>query len=100
MVCSSNKCLEGVPGFGFVICREAVLAGAEGQAHSLSLDLHAQWRGFEANAQWRFTPPTHVLAAFDQALVEHASEGGVQGRGGRYAENCRILVDGMHGPWP
>ncbi len=97
LAASANKCLEGVPGFGFVICRTDVLAGAEGRAHSLSLDLHAQWRGFEANAQWRFTPPTHVLAAFDQALVEHASEGGVQGRGGRYAENCRILVDGMRG---
>ncbi len=95
LAASANKCLEGVPGFGFVICRTDVLAGAEGRAHSLSLDLHAQWRGFEANAQWRFTPPTHVLAAFDQALVEHRREGGVQGRGGRYAENCRILVDGM-----
>ena len=95
LAASANKCLEGVPGFGFVICCTDVLAGAEGRAHSLSLDLHAQWRGFEANAQWRFTPPTHVLAAFDQALVEHRREGGVQGRGGRYAENCRILVDGM-----
>ncbi len=97
LAASANNCLEGVPGFGFVICRTDVLAGAEGRAHSLSLDLHAQWRGFEANAQWRFTPPTHVLAAFDQALAEHASEGGVEGRGGRYAENCRILVDGMRG---
>ena len=95
LAASSNKCLEGVPGFGFVLCREAALADCAGRAHSLSLDLHDQWRGFEGNAQWRFTPPTHVLAAFDQALVEHAGEGGVQGRGGRYGENCRILVDGM-----
>ena len=95
LAASSNKCLEGVPGFGFVLCREAALVETAGRAHSLSLDLHDQWRGFEGNAQWRFTPPTHVLAAFDQALEEHAAEGGVQGRGGRYAENCRILVDGM-----
>ena len=95
LAASSNKCLEGVPGFGFVLCREAALVETAGRAHSLSLDLHDQWRGFEGNAQWRFTPPTHVLAAFDQALEEHAAEGGGQGRGGRYAENCRILVVGM-----
>lgn len=92
---SSNKCLEGVPGMGFVIVRTDALAAAKGNAHSLSLDLHDQWRGFEANAQWRFTPPTHVLAAFDQALFEHAAEGGVEGRGARYHRNCRVLVGGM-----
>ncbi|MDQ2103600.1 2-aminoethylphosphonate--pyruvate transaminase [Azospirillum isscasi] len=92
---SSNKCLEGVPGMGFVIVRRDALERAKGNAHSLSLDLHDQARGFEANAQWRFTPPTHVLAAFDQALAEHAAEGGVEGRGARYAANCRILVEGM-----
>ncbi|AWK84978.1 2-aminoethylphosphonate--pyruvate transaminase [Azospirillum thermophilum] len=92
---SSNKCLEGVPGTGFVLVRRTALEAARGNAHSLTLDLHDQWRGFEANAQWRFTPPTHVLAAFDQALSEHAAEGGVAGRGARYRENCRILVEGL-----
>ncbi|WP_207477845.1 2-aminoethylphosphonate--pyruvate transaminase [Arenibaculum pallidiluteum] len=95
LAASSNKCLEGVPGMGFVIVRRDALAAAGGNAHSLSLDLHDQARGFEANAQWRFTPPTHVLAAFSQALDEHAAEGGVEGRGARYAGNCRILVEGM-----
>ena len=65
---SANKCLEGVPGLGFVIVRTDALCAAKGNAHSLSLDLYEQWRGFEANGQWRFTPPTHVLAAFAQAL--------------------------------
>jgi 2-aminoethylphosphonate-pyruvate transaminase len=92
---SANKCLEGVPGMGFVIARADAMAAAKGSAHSLSLDLHDQWRGFEANAQWRFTPPTHVLAAFGQALDEHEAEGGVAGRGARYAANGRILIDGM-----
>jgi len=92
---SANKCLEGVPGVGFVIVRRDALADAKGNAHSLSLDLHDQWRGFEANAQWRFTPPTHVLSALSQAMDEHEAEGGVEGRGGRYAANCRILVEGM-----
>lgn len=92
---SSNKCLEGVPGMGFVIARRDALERAEGNAHSLALDLHDQWKGFMANGQWRFTPPTHVLAAFDQALAEHMAEGGVEGRGARYAANRKILVEGM-----
>ena len=92
---SSNKCLEGVPGMGFAIVRRSALEAAEGCCHSLSLDLFEQWRGLEGSGQWRFTPPTHVLAAFDQALIEHADEGGVEARGHRYAENCRVLMRGM-----
>jgi 2-aminoethylphosphonate-pyruvate transaminase len=95
LIASANKCLEGVPGMAFAVCREAALALAEGNAPSLSLDLYDQWVAMEGNGQWRFTPPTHVLAAFDQALDQHAAEGGVAGRGARYAENCRVLVDGM-----
>jgi 2-aminoethylphosphonate-pyruvate transaminase len=92
---SANKCLEGAPGMGFVVCREAALAAAQGNAHSLSLDLHDQWEAMEGNGQWRFTPPTHVIAAFHQALAEHAAEGGVAGRGARYRRNCDVLVSGM-----
>ena len=97
IVASSNKCLEGVPGMGYAIIRRAVLEKCEGNAHSLALDIYDQWRGFEANAQWRFTPPTHVLAAFDQAVAEFEEEGGVPARNGRYSENCRALVEGMRG---
>jgi 2-aminoethylphosphonate-pyruvate transaminase len=92
---SSNKCLEGVPGMGLAIIQRDLLEQCKGNAHSLSLDLFAQWQGFERNGQWRFTPPTHVVAAFLQALDEHAAEGGIAGRGARYASNHRILVDGM-----
>ena len=95
LAASSNKCIEGVPGVGFVLVRKSVLEGAKGNAHALSLDLHDQYVSMEANGQWRFTPPTHVLAAFHQALAEHTAEGGVAGRGKRYRDNCRILVDGM-----
>jgi 2-aminoethylphosphonate-pyruvate transaminase len=95
VMASSNKCLEGVPGIGFVVCPPAVLAAAEGNAHSLSLDLHDQWRYMERTGQWRFTPPTHVLAAFDHALELFGAEGGRAGRGARYARNCRVLVDGL-----
>ncbi|MFP6742286.1 MAG: 2-aminoethylphosphonate--pyruvate transaminase [Alphaproteobacteria bacterium] len=95
VVASSNKCLEGVPGMGFALIRQTTLEAAAGNSHSLSLDLHAQWVAMEGNGQWRFTPPTHVLAAFDQAIAEHAAEGGVAGRGARYERNCRLLVNGM-----
>jgi 2-aminoethylphosphonate-pyruvate transaminase len=95
IVASANKCLEGVPGMGFAVIRADALAAAEGNAPSLSLDLHDQWRAMEGNGQWRFTPPTHVIAAFAHALEEHAAEGGVAGRGGRYRRNCKVLVDGM-----
>lgn len=95
IVASSNKCLEGVPGMGFCIAKADVLAQTKGNSHSLSLDLYSQWQGFENNAQWRFTPPTHVLLALDQAINEFDSEGGVAGRGARYQKNCDILIAGM-----
>ena len=95
LAASANKCLEGAPGVGFVLCRREVLDECAGNAHSLSLDLFDQWSAMENNGQWRFTPPTHVIAAFDQALKEHEAEGGVAGRFARYRENCDILVSGM-----
>ncbi|HEY7041657.1 MAG TPA: 2-aminoethylphosphonate--pyruvate transaminase [Methylomirabilota bacterium] len=95
VVASANKCLEGVPGMGFAIVRREALEDARGQAPSLSLDLHDQWTAMEKNGQWRFTPPTHVIAALDAALDQHAAEGGVGGRGGRYRRNCALLVGGL-----
>ena len=95
LVASSNKCLEGVPGMGFCIARKTALENTAGNSPSLSLDLHDQWMSMENNGQWRVTPPTHCILAFDQALAEFEAEGGVAGRGGRYASNCRTLVDGM-----
>jgi len=92
---SSNKCIEGVPGLGFVIARKSALEKTKGNATTLVLDLHDQWANFVKTGQYRFTPPIHVIVAFHQALEEFDAEGGVAGRGGRYAENCRILIDGM-----
>ena len=97
VVASANKCLEGAPGVGFAIVRRSALEGAAGNAPSLSLNLHDQWSAMERTGQWRFTPPTHLLAALDQALKEHAAEGGAPGRLARYRENCRILVEGLRG---
>jgi 2-aminoethylphosphonate-pyruvate transaminase len=95
LVSSANKCIEGVPGFGFCICRREVLESTEGWARTLSLDLLAQWRGLESNGQFRFTPPTHTILAFDQALTELEAEGGVEGRERRYRSNYETLVNGM-----
>lgn len=97
MVSSANKCIEGVPGFGFVIARKDELEAAKGNCHSLSLDVEAQWRTMNATGQWRFTPPTHVVAAFLEALRLHAAEGGVDGRGARYVRNRDVVVAGMRG---
>jgi 2-aminoethylphosphonate-pyruvate transaminase len=97
MISSSNKCIEGVPGFGYVICRRTLLERSQGRSHSLALDLYDQWQAMEKNGQFRFTPPTHTLAAFHQALMEHAAEGGVKARGGRYWTNRDVLVKGMRG---
>src|SRR5829696_60473 len=92
---SSNKCIEGVPGLGFVLARREALAETKGNATTLVLDLHDQHQNFEKTGQYRFTPPIHVIVAFHQALEEFWAEGGVEGRGGRYAENCRVLIEGM-----
>jgi 2-aminoethylphosphonate-pyruvate transaminase len=95
LISSANKCVEGVPGFSFVIARRAALLACEGFARSLSLDLLAQWKGFEKNGQFRYTPPTHSILAFAQALDELESEGGVAARLARYQRNHQVLVDGM-----
>jgi 2-aminoethylphosphonate-pyruvate transaminase len=95
LISSANKCIEGVPGFGFVIIRQTLLAAGKGRAHSLSLDLYAQWDYMERTGQWRFTPPTHTVVAFQAALAQHREEGGVAGRCARYTDNRDVLVKGM-----
>lgn len=95
LVSSANKCIEGVPGFCFVLARRDTLLSTEGYARSLSFDLLVQWKGLESNGQFRFTPPTHSLLAFHQALLELEQEGGVEGRAARYRENYETLVAGM-----
>ncbi|MDR2982031.1 MAG: 2-aminoethylphosphonate--pyruvate transaminase [Puniceicoccales bacterium] len=96
LISSANKCIQGVPGFGFVIARRDKLARCQGQARSLSLDLYDQWNTMETGkGKWRFTSPTHTVRAFHQALQELKEEGGVRARNARYAQNHKILVKGM-----
>jgi 2-aminoethylphosphonate-pyruvate transaminase len=95
VVSSANKCIEGVPGFAFVLARRESLLQTEGRSRTLSLDLFAQWKGLEKDGQFRFTPPTHALLAFAQALQELRDEGGIVGRGARYRANHAALLAGM-----
>ena len=96
LISSANKCIQGVPGFGFVIARKQLLEECEGRARSLSLDLYDQWRCMEVNhGKWRFTSPTHTVRAFAKALEELDEEGGIARRFERYSTNQRLLVKGM-----
>ncbi|HRH85990.1 MAG TPA: 2-aminoethylphosphonate--pyruvate transaminase [Rubrivivax sp.] len=95
LVAASGKCLEGVPGMGFVFMRKAVLDSCAGNSQSLAMDLHDQQVYMQRTGQWRFTPPTHVVAALDEAVAQFVEEGGQPARLKRYADNCRTLVDGM-----
>ncbi len=80
---------------GFVILRRSALERCEGNSHSLAMDLYDQWVYMEKTTQWRYTPPTHVVAALDAALAQYLEEGGLAARGARYASNCRTLIDGL-----
>jgi 2-aminoethylphosphonate-pyruvate transaminase len=95
LVAASGKCLEGVPGMGFVFIRKDVMAGAAGNCHSLAMDLHDQHVYMEKTGQWRFTPPTHVVAALAEAMAQFAEEGGRPARLARYTANYEALVEGM-----
>jgi 2-aminoethylphosphonate-pyruvate transaminase len=95
LVSSSNKCIEGVPGFSYVLVKKDLLVASEGQSHSVVLDLFEQWKGLEASGQFRFTPPTHALVAFRQALRELDEEGGPAQRERRYQRNADVLLKGM-----
>jgi 2-aminoethylphosphonate-pyruvate transaminase len=95
VIAASGKCLEGVPGMGFVIIRRAVLEQCEGNSHSLAMDLYDQWVYMQKTTQWRFTPPTHVVAALDEAVTQYIEEGGLPARGARYARNCKALIEGL-----
>ena len=95
VVAASGKCLEGPPGMGFVVVRREALERCAGNCHSLSLDLYDQWIYMQKTTQWRYTPPTHVVAAFDSAIAQYLEEGGLAARAARYGENCRTLIGGM-----
>ena len=95
VIAASGKCLEGVPGMGFVLARRAALEKCESNSHSLAMDLYDQWVYMNKTTQWRYTPPTHVVAALDSAVTQYFEQGGLEARGGAYARNCQTLIDGL-----
>jgi 2-aminoethylphosphonate-pyruvate transaminase len=96
LISSANKCIQGVPGFGFILVAKDKLRACKGNARSLSLDIYDQWETMEKGCgKWRFTSPTHVVRAFYQALTDLEQEGGIEARHRRYRENNAILYDGM-----
>ncbi len=95
LIAASGKCLEGVPGMGFVFLRKAILAGCEGNSQSLAMDLFDQYQYMEKTTQWRFTPPTHVVVALHEAIAQFEAEGGQPARLARYQRNYETLVRGM-----
>lgn len=95
IVSSANKCIQGVPGFSFVIANREKLLASKGKARSLSLDLYDQWKTMEKDGKWRFTSPTHVVLAFAKALEEMEEEGGIEARSKRYYDNNRLLIQRM-----
>jgi 2-aminoethylphosphonate-pyruvate transaminase len=95
LISSSNKCIEGIPGFSYVLAKRSHLEKCKNQARTLSLDLYDQWSGLNNNGQFRFTPPVQSLLAFNEALNELDKEGGITARAKRYAENNSILIAGM-----
>lgn len=97
LISSANKCIQGVPGFSFVIAdRNKLTQLCQDKAKSLSLDLYGQWYEMEKHpGKWRYTSPTHVVLAFHQALKELVQEGGVKKRAQRYHTNQTRLQEGM-----
>ncbi len=95
IISSANKCIQGVPGFSFIIANKEKLIASKGKARSLSLDLYDQWETMNKDGKWRFTSPTHVVLAFAQALRELEEEGGIEARNKRYTDNNRLLISEM-----
>lgn len=95
IISSANKCIQGVPGFTFIICKKSELMKCKGKAVSLSLDLYDQWKGMDGDGKWRFTSPTHVVLAFAKAMEELKEEGGIPARAKRYADNNKLLIEEM-----
>lgn len=95
LIAASGKCLEGVPGMGFVFLRKTIIESCQHNSPSISLDLYDQYQYMEKTGQWRFTPPTHVVVALYEAILQFFEEGGQPARLARYQKNAKILLEGM-----
>jgi aspartate aminotransferase-like enzyme len=95
LVASSNKCIQGMAGVCFVICRRERLAAMQPiPGRSFYLNLASNHHFFELHAQMQFTPPVQVMYALEQALREYFIEGGGN-RQKRYFTSWETLHLGM-----
>jgi 2-aminoethylphosphonate-pyruvate transaminase len=95
LVASSNKCIQGIAGLCFVICRRERLAAMQPiPGRSFYLNLAGNHHFFEQQQQMQFTPPVQVVYALEQALREYFIEGG-DNRQKRYFTNWETLDSGM-----
>ncbi|WP_118988029.1 2-aminoethylphosphonate--pyruvate transaminase [Photorhabdus sp. CRCIA-P01] len=91
---SSNKILHGAPGLGFVIARSSALEQPR-LRRTLSLNLQAQYHGFQHDGMWRFTPPVQVIAALSCAISEYMQQGGQAARLRRYQQIASRVIGGL-----
>ncbi|MFX1393675.1 MAG: aminotransferase class V-fold PLP-dependent enzyme, partial [Promethearchaeota archaeon] len=95
MMSTSNKCIQGMAGVAFIICKKKILEKIKYfKARNYYLDLYAQYEYLEKNNQTRFTPPVQIMYALKEAIKEFFEEGS-ENRFKRYRENYRILKDGL-----
>jgi 2-aminoethylphosphonate aminotransferase len=93
---SSNKCIQGMAGLGFVICRRDRLARmSHVPGRSFYLSMSGQHRFLEQSGQMQFTPPVQIVYALEQALSEFFAEGGVRARHRRFVQNWEALDNGV-----
>jgi aspartate aminotransferase-like enzyme len=95
LICSSNKCIQSVPGIAFIIANKNKLTNSNNNSKTLSLDIINQYE-VDLNCKlFRFTPPTHVLLALKQALIELEELGGPPTRYASICKNHEIIFNEM-----
>jgi 2-aminoethylphosphonate aminotransferase len=95
LISSSNKCLQGMPGISFVICKKTSLnALSTTPPRSLYLNLYQQHTHLQEKKQLPFTPPVQTFYALEKALDEYFLETEKK-HFCRYKENYLSLFKGL-----
>jgi 2-aminoethylphosphonate-pyruvate transaminase len=95
IVGTSSVCIQALPGLSFCVVKKDLLNSSMGRSQSFSQDLFEEWRNLESSGQFRFSAPTHLVAALQRALKELVEEGGHDARRMRYERNARVVLSGM-----
>jgi 2-aminoethylphosphonate aminotransferase len=95
LLSTSNKCIQGMAGLAFVVCKKSALESIKNyEKRSFYLDLYNQYDYLEKTGQTPFTPPVQIAYALKQAIKEYFEEGGDR-RYARYTENWKTLRSGL-----